>query len=296
MNIVSVFDGMGCGAIALKKLGLNFNYFSSEIEKYPKLVSKYHNPSSVQLGDITNISYTDGILHTECGEFRLDGCDLYMGGSPCQSISNLGDGSGLGGKSGLFYEWFRLRNEINPKYWLLENVSGKKSAIDEITRLLGVAPISVCSSLVSAQKRKRLYWTNLPTPPTIIDKNILLKDILDSTPDKITTELKKGRYLWITEGKGLECLAKRYAALDPEKASCLTARGDASWNCTYVTTNGVVRKLSCEEWEKLQTVPVGYTNVEGVPSRERYKMLGNGWTVDVISHLLSPICSEYLIN
>lgn len=272
INVLSLFDGMSCGQIALERAGVKVNnYFASEIDKHAIAVTKHNYPGTIHVGDVTKLKSSS-----------LPKIDLLIGGSPCQSISNLGDKSGLDGKSGLFFEWLRLKEEINPKYFLLENVVGNKKAIQQITDLVGVEPVLFNSNLVSAQNRARLYWTNIDfrLPE---NKGIVLKDVLDKEPSSCST-LSESRLKWLLSDKGQECLKKRYASLDPEKASCLTARSDASWNCNYVTRNGKITKLTCEECEKLQTVPVGYTSC--VSDSQRYKMLGNGWTVDVIAHIL----------
>ena len=275
MNVLSLFDGMSCGQLALNKAGVEYeNYFASEIDKAAMSVTQTNFPNTIQLGSVTELSADS-----------LPSIDLLIGGSPCQSISNLGDGSGLEGKSGLFYHYVRLKNSLNPKHFILENVVGNKKAIDTITELLEVEPILFNSNLLSGQNRARYYWTNIKfeLPANL---GIHLKDILDNTP-KETCRLTQGRLKWITKGKGVQSVAKRYASIDPVKASCLTARSDASWNCNYVTRQGELTKLTCEEYEKLQTVPVYYTS--SAKTHERYKMLGNGWTVDVVAHILKSI-------
>lgn len=289
MNVLSVFDGLSCGALALERTGIAVeNYYASEIDKYAVKVAKHNFPNTKHIGDIRNVSYSDGVLTYDGGSSIVSNIDLFIGGSPCQSISNLGDGSGLDGKSGLFFEWLRLREETKPKYWLLENVVGSKKAIQTISNLVGCDPILINSNLVSGQNRARYYWTNIPNVTQPMDRGFKLSDMLDEFPSSSST-LTEGRLRWLMSEKGQECVKKRYAAIDPMKANCLTARSDASWNCNYVTRNGVLTKLTPEEYEKLQTVPIGYTDVDGVPARERYKMLGNGWTVDVIAHILSHI-------
>lgn len=273
MNVLSLFDGMSCGQIALNRAGIKYNnYFASEIDKHAINVTQYNYPGTIQLGNVRNIQAES-----------LPKIDILIGGSPCQSISNLGDGSGLDGKSGLFFEYVRLLKELKPKYFILENVVGNKKAIKQITDIIGVEPILFNSNLVSAQNRTRYYWTNIKFElPS--DKEIFLKDILDANP-KDSCILTPGRFKWLTSEKGLDCVKKRYAAIDPIKANCLTARSDASWNCNYVSRDGYgLTKLTCEEYEKLQTVPVGYTSY--VRDSERYKMLGNAWTVDVIVHIM----------
>lgn len=288
LNVLSLFDGMSCGQIALERAGIEVeNYFASEIDKAAIQVTKHNYPSTAHVGDITKIKYQDGKLFDDSGTVVFEGSiDLVMGGSPCQSISNLGDGSGLDGKSGLFFEFLRLLKEVNPKYFLLENVVGSKKSISEITKLMQVQPVLINSNLVSAQNRARYYWSNIDfVPPSNSSKKLV--EILDTNPES-TCELTPGRLKWLTSEKGKECISKRYATIDPEKANCLTARSDASWNCNYVTRDGYgLTKLTCEEYEKLQTVPVGYTAC--VKSSERYKMLGNGWTVDVIAHIFKHI-------
>jgi DNA (cytosine-5)-methyltransferase 3A len=277
---------MSCGQIALNNLGYEVEYYASEINKPSIHVTKHNYPNTTFIGDVTKVSYSNGVLHTENGDFKVGIIDLVIGGSPCQSISNLGKGEGLDGKSGLFFHWLRIKNEVNPTYWLLENVRGNKRALNEITKLVGVEPTEINSNLVSAQNRRRLYWTNIKNVLPPENKNLKLKDILDT---EIAEEsiLTIGRLKWLLSEKGQQCIQKRYATIDPEKASCLTARSDASWNCNYVSYNNSYRKLSCNEYEKLQTVPINYTKVEGVKPKHRYEMLGNGWTVDVISHILS---------
>lgn len=276
MNVLSLFDGMSCGQIALNRAGIKYdNYFASEVDKHAIKVTQHNYPDTVQLGDVAQVTAE-----------QLPKIDLLIGGSPCQSISKLGKGEGLNGKSGLFFEYFRLLKECNPKYFLLENVVGVKESLDVITEMMGAEPILINSNLLSAQNRKRLYWTNIPNIAQPDDKGILLKDILDDVPDQTST-LSESRLRWLLSDKGKECIKKRYATIDPEKANCLTARGDASWNCNYVTRGGEITKLTCSEYEKLQTVPVGYSSV--VKPSERYRMLGNGWTVDVIAHIFKGL-------
>lgn len=272
INVLSLFDGMSCGKIALERAGVKVNnYFASEIDKHAIAVTKHNYPNTIHVGDVTKLKSSS-----------LPKIDLLIGGSPCQSISNLGDRSGLYGKSALFFEWLRLKEETNPKYFLLENVVGNKKSIQQITDLVGVEPVLFNSNLVSAQNRARLYWTNIDfrLPE---NKGIVLKDVLDKEPSSCST-LSESRLKWLLSDKGQMSVSKKYSAIDPIKANCLTARSDASWNCNYVTRNGVITKLSPEEYEKLQTVPVGYTST--ARTSERYRMLGNGWTVDVIAHIL----------
>lgn len=287
LTVLSLFDGMSAGMIALERAGIKVDdYYASEVDKHAIKVSKANYPSIIRIGDVTKVSYSNGILYTEEGKFLVGKIDLLIGGSPCQSISNMGDGSGLDGKSGLFYHYLRILSEVKPTNFLLENVVGNKKAIADITEKVGVQPILIDSNLVSAQNRKRYYWTDIPNVQQPADKGIMLKDILLDTPGR-SSILSEGRLRWLLSDKGQATLAKRYANLDPLKAACVTARSDASWNSNYVTRNGTITKLSCVEYERLQTVPEGYTGC--VSDANRYKMLGNGWTVDVIANIFAGL-------
>lgn len=323
MNVLSLFDGMSCGRIALERAGIKVtNYFASEIDKYAIKVSQHNWNDVTHIGDVTKISYRNGTLHTEVGEFQVGNIDLVIAGSPCQGFSMAGKQLAFDDeRSKLYFVFERILKEIqaeNPEIkFLLENVKMKQEYKDVISERLGVNPIAINSNLVSAQNRYRLYWTNLNIDP-VEDKGIYLKDILqEKVPEKYY--IKGGRLQWLkTFGEVKE--RDGYIAFNPNKAKCLTVRPEPSWNCTYIlqwphgsnkggyralngktpslTTSswesnnlllneGVVRKLTPEECEKLQTVPVGYTSC--VSDSQRYKMLGNGWTVDVISHILKGL-------
>ncbi len=186
MNVLSLFDGMSCGQIALDRLGIQVdNYFASEVDKYAIQVTKTNFKNTVHVGDVTKINYLGGELYTENGIFNTGGAiDLLVGGSPCQGFSFAGKQLNFEDpRSKLFFEFVRLKNELNPKYFLLENVKMKREYQDVITECLGVQPILINSALVSAQNRKRLYWTNIPSSQ-LVDRNIFLKDILESEVDE----------------------------------------------------------------------------------------------------------------
>ncbi|MNQ25276.1 Modification methylase HaeIII [compost metagenome] len=297
MNVLSLFDGLSCGMIALERAEIIVdNYFAAEIDKHAIKVSKHNYPQIKHIGDVCKISYKDGILKTEVGDFQVGKIDMLIGGSPCQSLSNLGDGSGLDGKSGLFYQYLRIKKEIESENknlkFLLENVVGKKEGILEISKLMEVEEVLFNSNLVSAQNRARYYWTNIPFDLPK-DRKLIVKDILEEgIPDD--SILTPGRAKWVVSESGQQCFKKRYAVLDPEKANCLTARSDASWNSNYVTRYGQITRLTPIEYERLQTVPDGYTSIAS--RSERYKMLGNGWTVDVIAHILKGIYQEEICD
>lgn len=274
VNVLSLFDGMSCGQIALNRCGIKYdNYFASEIDEPAIKVTQSNYPDTIQLGSVVDIKGSG-----------LPGIDLLIGGSPCQDISNLAKFKlGLdGSKSSLFYQYWRMWQETNPKYFLLENVAGNKSAIEQITKLMGVKPIKISSSWVSAQTRMRLYWTNIPVNSLPVKKNVLLQDILQDNVDE-KYYLNGSRLNWLNSEGGKFSRKKRFIGIDTPRVGCLTRRGDASWNCTYVTQNNKIRKLTPVEWERLQTVPDNYTSA--VEDKHRYEMLGNGWTVDIITHI-----------
>lgn len=280
MNVLSLFDGMSCGQITLKKLGIRVDkYFASEIEEPSMKITMKNFPDTIHLGDVTKVSCRD-----------LPKIDLLIGGSPCQSFSNAGNGTGFDGKSGLFYEYVRLLKETNPKYFMLENVKMKKEWQNIITEVLGVEPILINSNLVSAQNRQRLYWTNIPQNGLPEDKQIYIEDILESTfdakywlPEKNATLLSNK--VDITGAPDICCIDvynKRYKK--DRKSPTLT---HPCHNSLRLLQDGKFRKLTPVECERLQNVPDGYT--EGVADVHRYAMLGNGWTVDVIKHLFEGI-------
>ena len=171
MNVLSLFDGMSCGQIALERAEIKYdNYFASEIDKYAIQVCKSNYPNTKHIGDVTLVKGSD-----------LPKIDLLIGGSPCQGFSFAGKQLNFEDqRSKLFFEFVRLLNELKPKYFLLENVKMKKEHQNVITKYLGVKPVMINSSLVSAQSRKRLYWTNIPEINHPEDMGILLSSILES--------------------------------------------------------------------------------------------------------------------
>ncbi len=259
MNVLSLFDGMSCGQIALNRAGIRYdNYFASEIDKHAIKVTQHNYPNTVQLGDVTQVSADE-----------LPKIDLLIGGSPCQGFSFAGEELNFSDpRSKLFFEFARLLKECKPKYFLLENVVMKKEFQDVISKALGVEPLLINSSLVSAQNRKRLYWTNIPDVTVPEDKGIMLKDIV-------------GDYegIWVFPRGYNKGGVQPYKGKSP----CLTT---SSWQKNFkLSIKGSLREFEPEEAEALQTVPTGYTNV--LSRNKRFKHLGNGWTVDVIAHILS---------
>jgi len=279
INVLSLFDGMSCGQIALNKLGVKYEkYYASEIDKWAIEITKKNYPDTIHLGDVRNVRGED-----------LPKIDLLFGGSPCQSFSNAGNQTGFDGSSGIFWEYVRVLREVKPKYFMLENVKMKKEWQDIITKELGVEPIAINSSLVSGQNRPRLYWTNIPGIGQPEDKGIKLKDILedDATVGKqyLMTEssmaymdrLRNGKPRWEYHKNPLD-----------GKAACIVAsfyKLAGFGVLDYRNSGKPCRRLTPVECERLQTVPDNYT--EGVSKTQRYKMIGNGWTADVIAHIFS---------
>ena len=300
MNVLSLFDGMSCGQIALEKSGFQVDkYFASEIDKHAIKVAKANYPDMVHLGDVRDVSADD-----------LPQIDLLIGGSPCQGFSFAGKQLNFDDpRSKLFWEYVRLLRELQPKYFLLENVKMKQESMDVITEALGVEPIFINSSLVSAQNRQRYYWTNIPMDKLPDDKGIMLKDILEDgyvDRDKahcidanyfkggnLKSYFEKHRRQLVFSDEGLCHVGdadlkghgynRRVYHPDGKAPSLCAASGGNLEPKTFISPDSW-RKLTPLECERLQTVPEGYT--AHVSNTQRYRMLGNGWTVDVISHIL----------
>ena len=279
MIVLSLFDGMSCGMLALKRAGIQVDsYFASEIDKYAVQVSKKNWSEIVHIGDVTQVKYKDGVLQTQFGSYKTK-IDMVIGGSPCTSFSVAGDGSGFNGESGLFFEYLRILREVNPKYFLLENVVMKKQWEEVINNELGVKPIMINSALVSAQNRKRLYWTNIDGITQPQDKGVLLKDVVKKPVFVTPPSYLLGEYC----GRQRLSIVNEYIG----KSACLTASMYKGQRPSYIKQDNLVHKLTPIECERLQTLPDNYT--DGVSNSQRYKMIGNGWTVDVIAHIFSFI-------
>lgn len=357
-GILSLFDGISCGRLALDRAGIKYNkYYASEIDKYAIAIARYNFPDTIFVGDVR---YLNGN--------NFHHIDLIMGGSPCQGFSFAGRRQGIitkgkvevttldqylelkeqgfefEGQSYLFWEYVRLLKEIKPKWFLLENVKMVRKWRDVITNALGVEPVEINSALVSAQNRVRLYWTNIPVVGLPEDRGILLKGILD---DEVDDKYYYNKYLYIYDKpredickrigeiimKGNECIRRVYSPhgklptlttmtgghrqpkviVDRDKSLCIDANYYKGGNLdtylrrcrrqvVFVENNNIirVRKLTPVECERLQTIPDNYTKyglfadkgsyiVKEVSDTQRYRVLGNAWTVDVISWILSFI-------
>lgn len=304
-NVVSLFDGKSCGQLALQKAGVEYqNYFASEIDKHGKTVTNHNFPNTKQIGDVVSLK---GI--------NLPKTDLLIGGSPCQGFSFAGKELNFNDpRSKLFFEYVRLLNELQPTHFLLENVVMRKEYQDVISSYLGVEPVMINSSLVSAQNRKRLYWANFEiTQPA--DKNISLNDILEPIGmnrqfiDNVSLLNKAtiiGRRInehgkredYNKNIKITQCLEVR--ATNRDKSNCLTTVSKDNVLTTMPIGRHIdvygrklpYRNYSVKECCRLQTVPENYFDCLKSENQIK-KMLGNGWTVDVIVHIFECLKTTY---
>lgn len=306
MRVLSLFDGICCGYLALERAGIKIDsYDAYEIEKNAIKATETNFPDVIHHGDVTKEDFA-----------KYQGkIDLIIGRSPCQGFSSSGKQLNFNDpRSKLFFEYIRAIKECQPKYFLLENVVMKKEWQDIISSYLGVEPIEINSSLVSAQNRRRLYWTNIPNVTLPKDKNITLEDILEDIEFPNPAAIRGRRLNKATiVGRRLDknghrkdtdktipitqCLEVR--ATNTDKSNCLTTvdkdnvltplpigrHPDAFKN------NLPFRYYTTKEMCRLQTVPDDFLNM--IPDSAARKALGNGWTVDVIAHIFSFLPDEY---
>lgn len=370
MNVLSLFDGMSCGRIALERAGIKVdNYYSSEIDKYAIQVADKNYPQDAdkRLGSVIDL---------DADYLKTLDIDMIIGGSPCQGFSVSGslkgsatkcgkdvttleqylmlkeEGFEFDGQSYLFWEYVRVWKAIQPKYFFLENVRVTKKWLPMFNEAMGVEPIMINSSLMSAQNRVRFYWTNIPGLEQPQDKGILLRDVLETDIDtskykvkpSVFKNIERDHNEIIKSNKDFFTMKTTSGFQDNKvglrKTPCLRAGNSATYilqvkeatkkgyteiqdgdcfdysvpnsktrrgrnmkdksNCLQ-TSNGFMRyehptyrKLTPLECERLQTVPDNYT--EGVSNSQRYKMLGNGWTVDVIAHIFKGIRDGRMID
>jgi len=328
VNVLSLFDGISCGRVALERAGIDVdNYYASEVDKYAIQVAQKNYPDTIQLGSVE-----------DWRDWDIGQPDIIIGGSPCQGFSVAGKGLNFDDpRSKLFFVFIDALKHYKPKYFLLENVKMKKEWQNVITDMTGVEPIDINSALVSAQNRRRLYWTNIPGVGQPEDKGIMLKDIVHENEGVIETnlddykvpvtkelqimdeEVKRNKIGYFRK----DCQANRVYKIHGKAVTlcgdagggaakmgqylfgCMTpdrikkrqngqrfSKGEKSYTMTAqdkhgILIDGYIRKLTPIECERLQTLPDGYTG--GVSNSQRYKCLGNCWTVDVISHILQNI-------
>ncbi|MCM1222402.1 MAG: DNA cytosine methyltransferase [Lachnospiraceae bacterium] len=306
MKVLSLFDGISCGRLALERADFSVEkYDAFEIDKYAISVSANNFPDIIQHGDVFNGDFT-----------QFKGYDLLLGGSPCTywSVAKKGRETTADGKGfRLFLQYVRALEESNCKYFVYENNhSIHKNIKNAISEKFGVKPIMINSALVSAQQRKRCYWTNIPNVTQPDDKNILLKDILESGLSwqeksycmtasydgaifKNTLERKQRTMVAVPirigeYGKGGQ--GQRIYSVQG-KSVTLSANGGGQgaktglYKIDLPDGDYIIRKLTPVEAERLQTLPDNYT--AGISNTQRYKCIGNAWTVDVISHILGGI-------
>jgi len=314
LTVLSLCDGIAGARIALDKCNIQVNkYYASEIKNSAIKCATTNYPDIIEIGNVKDISYQNKILKTSAGDFAIDHFDLVCFGFPCQSLSKLMNAKGRIGledkeKSGLFYECYRILQEINPTYFFIENVATMKDTDKQIlTDILGVEPIRIESGLIAPALRKRLYWTNIPYTP-IEKKNIKLQDILENgyTPRekaRAITASSGGRVMTNTArrfrrvyDKGFENLIyeskenyencvrlyTRYKGLSADEFSKTGAIDPLLLEETNKT-----RLLSQKELEACQTVPAGYTSM--LDYEEAANVLGDGWTIDVICHFFKNL-------
>ena len=291
-NILSLFDGISGAQIALERAGIKYdNYFASETDKYAISITQKHYPKTIQLG---NVEFVNGS--------ELPDIWLLIGGSPCTSLSCAAGQKESGlekGASVLFWEYVRILNEVKPKYFLLENVASMKKADREtITKIIGIEPIMINSALVSAQHRKRLYWTNIKGIEQPEDKHIYLKDVLESgyaiynhynsniNYDKSFTLGTQSGNITSFSGQSVITDIDNFFDKFTDK-SCFDTKTACKSNVALEELKPYIRKLTPLECERIQTLPENYT--KGISSRQRYKSIGNGFTIDVIAHILKNI-------
>ena len=287
MKVLSLFDWIACWLVALKRIGIQpSSYYASEIDWYAKYIAKRNNPELIHIGNVKKVNGTD-----------YEGVDLLIGGSPCQWFSFAGKQLNFEDKrSKLFFEYVRILKEAKPQYFLLENVVMRKEWIDIISNeLYWVRPIEINSSLVSAQNRRRLYrvWKrngdsydqisfSLPS-----NKNIKMRNIMQSFVDK-SYFLSKKEIESIKKWKSYQN-PLRNILLPQSKSPTLTARGAWEYHSWMILIRDKwkIRTLTPLECERLQTLPDNYT--AWIDTTQRYKMLGNGWTVDIIAHIFKSM-------
>ena len=306
INVLSLFDGVSCGRLALDRANIPIRkYYAAEIDPYAISTTKRNYPDTIQIGDVL-VAKGD----------KLPKIDLLIGGSPCQGFSMAGKKLNFDDpRSKLFFEYVRLLKECKPEYFALENVRMNKEHEEIITDILGVQPIEINSALVSAQNRKRLYWTNIPGIRQPKDKHILLEEVVDKDAlvdrEKAhaiiasigrTTHreyFKKNQGQLVYSAIALSNIYGGFKETRPRvhlgKAPTIrTAAGGG--HIPSLIINGehreftleeikkITRKVNPGECERLQTMPTGWT--AGTSATQRYKMIGNAWTVDVVSHIL----------
>lgn len=281
LTVLSLFDGISCGMVALQRAGIEIDkYIAYEIEHNAIEISRKNYPDIIRGGDVTKEDFT-----------KYKGkVDLLIGGSPCQNLCSCGDKKGLdGAESKLFFDYVRALYETEAKWFLLENnATMTKENQDIITEIMGVEPIYINSNLLTAQDRKRLYWTNIPGIEQPEDRGLTLKDIVQPVEEKREYECYKRM---AAKREGTLAFKKAWAnvrTLDQKSRALTTSQAISNSGATNVkysdTEYYILTPIECE---RLQTLPDNYT--EGVSNTQRYKAVGNGWTAEVIAHIFKAL-------
>ena len=294
INVLSLFDGISCGQIALERAGIEVeNYFASEIDKNAIKVTQANYPNTKQLGSVIDVKAND-----------LPKIDLLIGGSPCQGFSIAGKKLNFeDDRSKLFFEFVRLKNELNPKYFLLENVRMTDDIADAIDELLGVKRIYIDSRNFTGMIRKQYYWTNIPIGE-IPTKNIAIEELLDNEPFDRDLDffLDRTKYEPTTSYDGIITINPRdnngkqtwqRGRVYDVKGSCPTICASL-FDLNITKDHKTWRKLTINECERLQGVPKDYTSI--ATKNERGKQLGNGWNVDTVAFIFSFLRGENFLN
>lgn len=285
MKVLSLFDGMSCGRTALKNLKVPvMEYVASEIEERPMQVAQDNHPDIIQVGDVR------GVLPMYQNPFGFEAPDLLLAGSPCQGFSRAGKGLNFEHpESKLFFEFVEIWKTLKPKFWLLENVVMKQEWQDVITEILGTPPLKINSKIFTPISRPRLYWTNIPQEPLPTGENVApLSHFIDF--DKDSPINTPGWHKW-WEKRREYSLSKGYSRIlnDAENAICQTANQVKSWDANLVRVGpGQFRFFTVNEAEKLHGLEPEYT-AACLNYRARYKMLGNGWHLPTIQHILQNL-------
>lgn len=307
IKVLSLFDGISCGRVALERAGIEVEtYYASEIEPKAIKVSNKNYPDNIQLGDITKWKNWD---------IDWNDIDLVIGGSPCQGFSFCGKQLNFEDeRSKLFFVYKDILSHIknkNPNIkFLLENVKMKKEYQDIISSYLGVKPIEIDSRIITPMRRKRLYWFNWDIDE-IQQNTSKLKDILDDEVDdryflkqyqfeKITymdsgelcirNQPNKRMVINEYDGVSLSRTWQQYMPVIRQESNCIRAANTDDVGVAVPTTDGIrFRRFTLREIERMQTLPIGYTVIEGISERQSKGLIGNGWTVDVIAHIFKGL-------
>jgi DNA (cytosine-5)-methyltransferase 3A len=271
---------MSIAHIALERAGFTVDeYYAAEIKPIALKVTKENYPNAVHIGDVNKVRFADGVLYTENGDFNVGHIDLMVFGSPCQSFSiamktDMRVGLKDKVRSGLFLECYRILKEVNPTWFLLENVASMKDEDrDYLSKCMGVEPIRINSKLVAPALRDRYYWTNIEGVTQPEDKGITLQSILTSG----WTDRQKARALLVSDSRPLADKKKMLHRYKKFTTIVWEEKGN----------DDSIRYLNQTELERCQTVPEGYTKC--LTRNEAADVLGDAFTVDVIAHIFGFI-------